>query len=145
MGDMKSFGDFYTEIRNYFGTNVQEFEHFKRQGNGRKKIDFLLGHPEVIKALKKLQDTAPTTNVFERVQTEKTKSAAVDLQPQRTKMDTFKASDKFPQLSAKVALQNSKKKGRHLVAKEKILPGKCYLINRLVWVMLDPWAPKFHR
>jgi hypothetical protein len=46
------------------------------------------------------------------------------LYPARTKVDGFKGSEKYPQLSHKVVVQDSKKKGRHLVAKEKISPGK---------------------
>ncbi len=120
-----SFGDFYPEIRTYFSTNVQDFELFKRQGNGRKKMEFLLAHKEVTEALRRLRGDAPTANGIG-----KGTAASTGLTPRRTKTDAFKCSEKYPQLSAKVALQHSKKKGRHLVAKEKILPGKSRLIKK---------------
>lgn len=121
--EFTAFGDFYAEVRNYFGTNVQEFEHFKRQSSGRKKIEFLLAHPEVTKALERLQahgDT-PRPDGFQKRPT-----TSEDLTPQRTPLESFKWTPKYPQLSAKVGLQTSKKKGRHLVAKEKILPGTLF-------------------
>ena len=43
--------------------------------------------------------------------------------PLFTKLDGFKGTAKYPQMSQKITVQDSKKKGRHLVAKEKINPG----------------------
>jgi len=124
---LKSFGEFYSEVRQHFSNNVQDFEHFKRPNGGRKKIEFLLGHPEVCKALKNLQESCPTMkNVNESIARE-----SPSILPSKTKLDSFKCSEKYPQLSAKVLIQSSKKKGRHLIAKEKILPGKIKIKCRI--------------
>ena len=116
-----SFGDFYSEIRTHFSRNPQDFEELKRKSSGRKKIEYLLDHPVVQNSLDILSNRngfkrdRKVEEVFEQISNEI---------PISTKLDGFKGSAKYPQLSEKVLVQDSKKKGRHLVAKDKINPGE---------------------
>ena len=123
-----SFGEFYSEIRAHFSSNIFDLEEFKRKNSGRKRTEFLLDHSIVQNSLKKLAEK----NVFQRdppVAKGEDPVPAEVLFPARTKLDGFKGSEKYPQLSHKVIVQDSKKKGRHLVAKEKISPGKQSIVS----------------
>ena len=56
--------------------------------------------------------------------------------PLVTKLDGFKGTAKYPQMSQKILVQDSKKKGRHLVAKEKINPGSIEIMFQFRWIRL---------
>jgi hypothetical protein len=115
------FGDFYSEIRTHFSRNPQDFEELKRKSSGRKKIEYLLDHPVVQNSLNILSNR----NKFKRDRkVEEVFEPSSNEIPISTKLDGFNGSAKYPQLSQKVLVQDSKKKGRHLVAKEKINPGE---------------------
>ena len=63
--------------------------------------------------------------------------------PLFTKLDGFKGTAKYPQLSQKIIVQDSKKKGRHLVAREKINPGrKFFKVFIVSWVCVRAINPK---
>ena len=118
----ESFGHFYSEIRTHFSRNLTDFEDFKRRSSGKKKIEFLLEHEVVQNGIQILNER----NVFPETRKAPEQIPESGDYPISTKIDGLKGSSKYPQLSQKVCVQDSKKKGRHLVAKEKINPGNFF-------------------
>ena len=117
-----SFGDVYSEIRTHFSRNTADFEEFKRRSSGKKKIEYLLDHAVVRDGIRKLSKTSSFVRDRKVEEIPGCEPATVDF-PAVALPDGFRGSEKYPQLSQKVLVQDSKKKGRHLVAKEKINPG----------------------
>lgn len=128
-----TFGDFYSEIRTHFSRNTVDFEEFKRRSSGKKKIEFLLDHSIVQEGLRKLSETGGSVKdrKVEEV-LEPGNEPETDDFPAVARPEGFRGSEKYPQLSQKVLVQDSKKKGRHLVAKEKINPGNGPLLRSIV-------------
>ena len=134
---MMSFTEFYRDVREHFSSTPTSYQQFKNAKTGRSKVEYLLQHPIVQVALKNLQ----TKNKVRQLN-------VANRNPQNCKNDnnnadaetdngndglegrecdiklTGKGSRKYPQMSNKVDVKYSAKKGRYLVAKEKINPGR---------------------
>ena len=50
-GNPQKFGEFYSDIRNNFSTNIWEYEKFKKCKDNRAKVEYLMGHAIVQKSL----------------------------------------------------------------------------------------------
>ena len=131
---MMSFSEFYSSVREHFSKNPTSYEEFKNAATGRSKVEFLLEHPIVQEALTNLQTKNKITqlNIAKR---EKNAHKCIDASnnnemkhvDNKRKSDvqlTRKHSRKYPQMSSKIDVKCSPKKGRYLVAKERINPGK---------------------
>ena len=131
---MMSFQEFYSGVREHFSKNPTSYEQFKNAKTGRSKVEYLLEHPIVQTSLKNLQAKnkikqlnvvanrnpqncipAETSNGNDEKDDFEGRECAIKL--------TGKGSRKFPQMSNKVEIRQSEKKGRYLVAKERINPG----------------------
>ena len=119
----QSFSEFYTEIRSHFSSNHWDYEKFKNCENNRSKIQYLLGQTVVQNSLATLASRntqIPLCSIFgppSKSDKEKT--------PRKFPARLISSqSTKYPQLSKKIEVKVTKKKGRMLVAKEKIDPGK---------------------
>lgn len=124
-----TFGDFYAPIRSHFSSNVWDYEKFKRCKDNRAKVEYLIGHAVVQTALNGLASRnilTPLCSFFGPPEI-KEKCQGVDW-----KARIIQSQGKYPQLSSKVEVKASKKKGRMLVAKEKIEAGDKFIIHCLL-------------
>lgn len=115
-----TFGDFYAPIRSHFSSNVWDYEKFKSCKDNRAKVEYLMGHAVVQKALTTLNSSnilTPLCSFFGPPEITE-KSHGVDWEKR-----IIQSHGKYPQLSQKVEVKVTKKKGRMLVAKERIEPG----------------------
>ena len=119
----QSFSEFYTEIRSHFSNNQWYYDKFKNSPTNRLKIEYLLERPVVRQAMVTLASRntqIPLCSIFgppNKSDKEKTSRKF----PARLISSN---STKYPQMSKKIEVKVTKKKGRMLVAKEKIEPGK---------------------
>ena len=129
---MMSFAEFYSGIREHFSTNPTIYEQFKNAKTGRSKVEYLLQHPIVQASLKNLQakNKIKQLNVVannrnpQAVETSNGNDGKDDFEGRQCDIKlTGKGSRKYPQMSNKVEVKQSAKKGRYLVAKERINPG----------------------
>ena len=132
---MVSFAEFYKGVREHFSKNPTSYEQFKNAKTGWNKVEYLLQHPIVQTSLKNLQtknkikqlDVANRNSLNRVVETDTNGNEgkdAFDMISQCNVKITGKGSRRYPQMSNKVDVKMSSKKGRYLVAKEKINPGK---------------------
>merc|ERR1712156_185668 len=54
MPDQQKFAEFYSTIRSHFSSNTWDYEKFKNNKNNRSKVEFLMCHEVVKKALSNL-------------------------------------------------------------------------------------------
>ena len=132
---MMSFTEFYRDVREHFSSTPTSYKQFKNAKTGRSKVEYLLQHPIVQAALKNLQtkNKVKQLNVANRnpqnCKNNNKSDAETDngndgLEGRECDIKlTGKGSRKYPQMSNKVDVKYSAKKGRHLVAKERINPG----------------------
>ena len=117
-----SFSEFYAPIRSHFSSNVWDYEKFKRCKDNQAKVEYLMGHSVAQKALAELaqQNTQiPLCSIFGPP----CKKDQDKGQSENVRAPIIQSKGKYPQLSKKVEVKVTKKKGRMLVAKEKIEPG----------------------
>ena len=115
------FSEFYAPIRAHFSSNIWEYEKFKRCKDNGAKVEFLMGHSVVQKSWSHLAESnsqIPLCSIFGAPQRNEKKAKIAKI-----------GNAKYPQLSKKVEVKVTKKKGRMLVAKEKIEPGKYHCAN----------------
>ena len=113
MSDL-TFGDFYSEIRSHFSSTVWDYEKFKNCEGIASKVEYLIGHSVVQKSL----DTLNARN------TQIPLCAIFGPPVKKNSPVENENSQKYPQMSKKVEVKVTKKKGRMLVAKERIQPGR---------------------
>ena len=124
----QSFGDFYSGIRSHFSTNVWEYEKFKQCKGNRAKVEYLIGHAVVQKALATLSSRNSQIPLCSIFGLPSSKSQEEKCRPEfPPSLIQGKLNKKYPQMSRKIEVKANKKKGRMLVAKEQIEPGK-YLL-----------------
>ena len=133
---MMSFAEFYSNVREHFSKNPTTYEKFKNAPTGRSKVEFLLEHPIVQTALTNLQAKNKITQLNVAnwnsqkcvAKNDNGNDGEDDFETRQCNVKlTGKGSRKYPQMSNKVGVKFSPKKGRYLVAKERINPGKCML------------------
>jgi hypothetical protein len=131
---MMSFSEFYSGMREHFSKNPTSYEQFKNAKTGRSKVEYLLQHPIVQASLKNLQakNKIKQLNVVANrnpqnciaAETSNGNDGKDDFKGRQCDIKlTGKGSRKYPQMSNKVEIKQSEKKGRYLVAKERINPG----------------------
>ncbi len=113
-----SFADFYSEIRKYFCACIVDYEGFKQCEGLDERIRYLLRNQVVQTWLRKLEQQHDQE--ARRKEADKKSSCRI----------LNKKSKKLPQLTRKAMLTSSRKVGRKIVAKEKILPGQYRLRRR---------------
>ena len=126
------FSEFYGNIRKYFALNTAQYDEFKRQESGHDKLVFILNHCMVQKSLKNLVEQSASGNVRRDVAVTPFNVGNENMKIEELKKALGKTTSQYPQMSGKVAVKNTKRKGRFLVAKERINAGSCdsfYLIN----------------
>ena len=118
-----TFGEFYADIRSHFSGNIWDYDKFKQCKGNRAKAEYLMGHAVVQNALAVLtsrNSQIPLCSIFGAPH-------LGDDQKEKSKTTFPRAlvhgTPRFPQMSKKVEVKVTKKKGRMLVAKEKIEPG----------------------
>ena len=119
----QSFSEFYTEIRSHFANNQWYYDKFKNSKTNRAKIEYLLERPVVRQAMVTLASRntqIPLCSIFGPPN----KSDKEKISRKFPARLISSNSAKYPQLSKKIEVKVTKKKGRMLVAKEKIDPGK---------------------
>ena len=132
---MMSFAEFYGGVREHFSQNPTSYEQFKNAKTGRNKVEYLLQHPIVQTSLKNLkaknklkQLNAVNRNIQSNCTAENTSNGNDgndDFEGKECNVKlTGKGSRRYPQMSSKIDMKISSKKGRYLVAKERINPGK---------------------
>ena len=131
---MMSFSEFYRDVREHFSSTPTSYQQFKNAKTGRSKVEYLLQHPIVQATLKNLQskNKPKQLNVANRNPQNCNNKCNAETDNGNDGLGgrecdiklTGKGSRKYPQMSNKVDVKYSAKKGRHLVAKEKINPGK---------------------
>lgn len=125
-----SFGQFYAGIRAHFSGNTWEYSKFKQCRGVHDKLRFLLEHAAVRKSLESLaaaNTQVPLGCIFGTPQSENRAPIQVE---QQKKVTMMMGSAKFPQMSKKVEVKSSKKKGRHLVAKDRINAGEILIYEQ---------------
>lgn len=134
-GKMISFTEFYGEVRQYFSSCVVEYERFKEAGSIPGKIEYLLDN-EVVKtaaaALAKSTEAARP----------RARPSAKEVKPATASAMNTKQGTRFPQMSPKLRVNTNKKRGRGVVADQKILPGT-YTIFASFHVLLCVHTYKF--
>ena len=116
-----TFAEFYSDIRAYYASNLWEYEKFKHNRDNRSKVEFLLKQDVVKTALERLMSSntqIPLCSIFGVPQKTKEEKSSRQFPP-----NLVNGSTKYPQMSKKIEVKVSKKKGRMLVAKDKIEPG----------------------
>lgn len=119
----QSFSEFYAAIRSHFSNNVWDYEKFKHCESNRSKVEHLLGQTVVQNALTTLTSRnvqIPLCSIFGPPN----KSALEKTSRKFPARLITGNSSRYPQLSKKIEVKVTKKKGRMLVAKEKMDPGK---------------------
>ena len=118
----QSFSDFYTSIRSHYSQNSWDYEKFKHCATNRCKIEYLLGQTAVQDALTTLTSRntqMPLCSIFGPPSKSKEEKIS-----RKFPAPLITGSNvRYPQLSKKIEVKVTKKKGRMLVAKEKIDPG----------------------
>ena len=118
----QSFSDFYTTIRSHYSQNSWDYEKFKHCATNRCKIEYLLGQTAVQDALATLTSRntqMPLCSIFGPPSKSKEEKIS-----RKFPAPLITGSNvRYPQLSKKIEVKVTKKKGRMLVAKEKIDPG----------------------
>ena len=123
-----SFSEFYSGIRAHFSNNSWEYESYKFKRGNRAKVEFLIGHDVVKKAIANLaakNTLVPMCAIFGPPARNSAKENHATYYPDSLVVSANGA--KYPQMSKKIEVKATKKKGRILVAKERIEPGKCYI------------------
>ena len=113
---MKNFSQFYCGLREYFSSHSKDYERFKTTPN-EGKTKYLLQHPVVQAALENLAQE-PVKKAESPKGTQSTQIAVKEVG------NLGKTHSKYPQMSAKVSVKSSARRGRFLVANQRINPGK---------------------
>lgn len=123
-----AFSQFYLPVRAHFSSNHAEYDKFKEAKGMKGKVEFLLAHPVVVSALQRLQESITEGPKF-------SKTSATDASDGNFMVAlpgvlkglpsvAGKPTKQYPQMSDKVEVRYSKARGRHLVAKQRIEPGR---------------------
>ena len=118
-----NFQEFYSTIRGHFATNHWEYEKYRHNKTNQEKVEHLLGHKIVQESLTKLvtsNNQIPLCSIFGAPNKTKEEKSPRQFPPNLVNGGGVK---KYPQMSKKIELKVTKKKGRMLVAKDKIEPG----------------------
>ena len=118
----QTFSEFYATIRSHFSNNNWEYEKFKQCETNRCKIEYFLGQTVVQSALATLASRntqIPLCSIFGPPSKSREEKIS-----RKFPAPLITGNTKYPQLSKKIEVKVTKKKGRMLVAKEKIDPGK---------------------
>ena len=124
--DVMGFGEFYGQIRSYFSNNGWDYDRYKMALGNKGKVKFLIEHNTVKNALKDLEKR----NI--RAPCSASPKQNGDISDKKLPKPKVKGSAKYPQMSKKVEVKVTKKKGRILVAKEKIDPGEQTVYIRII-------------
>lgn len=124
-GEKPSFSDFYSEIRRYFSSCIVEYDRFKEAETVDGRLGYLMKNDVVINALARLEDQnlVPKRKPQGEKKKKMARAAVINDQPKAM----------FPQMSKKLSLTTTKKSGRCIVAKQKILPGNEQVCSRYLF------------
>ena len=130
MSSPLKFNEFYADIRSHFSGNSWDYDKFKQSGGIPGKVEYLMGHTIVKKSLANLaskNSQIPLCSIFGPPSKSREEKSSVSeiLMPENLVQGT--TNPKYPQMSKKIEVKVNKKKGRMLVAKEKIEPGENFL------------------
>jgi hypothetical protein len=134
MPELISFSQFYAGIRAHFAQNPWEYDKYKNNKTNRAKVEYLLGHAIVQNSLATLSaanTSSPLCSIFGNAG----KNKDMDKCKGKFSPPRIVGSGKYPQMSKKIEVKATKKKGRIMVAKEKIDPGEWKISHLFTQIM----------